>query len=108
MVGAERMSIKHFLSQNKRLYDCTKNIYLKWNFKRNERIAEGGIDAVRRELTKKFEKWLHYPPYFENPQSFNEKLNWLKLYYYDENIKFSHKRNNFNNNYRNIKNTINK
>lgn len=80
------MSIKHFLSQNKRLYDRARNIYLKWNFKRNEMIAEGGADAVRNELTKKFEKWLHYTPDFENPQSFNEKMNWLKLYYYDENI----------------------
>ncbi len=42
------------------------------------------IPVKRGILEDRFFKMVGYFPNFDNPQSFNEKLNWLKLYYHDE------------------------
>ncbi|KLI36921.1 glycosyl transferase, partial [Brachyspira hyodysenteriae] len=41
------------------------------------------IDFRKEIIRKKFLEYVGYEPNLDNPQTFNEKLQWLKLYYHD-------------------------
>ncbi|MFZ2038562.1 MAG: ATP-grasp fold amidoligase family protein [Minisyncoccia bacterium] len=41
------------------------------------------LEKIKTTLYEQFHEYVGYRPNFENPQSFNEKIQWLKLYYHD-------------------------
>ena len=44
---------------------------------------EENIDFRKEIIRKKFIEYVGYEPNLDNPKTFNEKLQWLKLYYHD-------------------------
>lgn len=78
------MNIKKILHKYPRLYERIHNEYYKFSIRRNERlIKKGGCEAARKLVTKSFIDFLGYVPNFDEPKTFNEKINWLKLYWYN-------------------------
>lgn len=68
------MNLKKFLKTNK----LTKNLYLRLALlRRHRRINKSLKDTIISD----FKKWVGYDINLTNPQTFNEKLQWLKLNY---------------------------
>ncbi|MCZ9920813.1 ATP-grasp fold amidoligase family protein [Brachyspira hyodysenteriae] len=47
---------------------------------------EKNLEFIKNKLRKYFIEGIGYEPNFDEPKTFNEKLNWLKLYYHDSRI----------------------
>lgn len=67
---------------NKIKFHLSQNIYFHkiYNFYKNYRFHQN----KEKYIEKHFQKRSNYKLNLHNPQTFNEKLQWLKLYWYDE------------------------
>lgn len=78
------MIIKKLLHKNEKVYEWLHNQYYKICIRKNEKlIKKGKADAAKELITKSFIDLVGYTPDLENPQTFNEKINWLKLYWFN-------------------------
>ena len=74
--------IKKILAKNDWLYKKIVEIKYFYDYISNKRLVL--IKSPEALVNKLYKKYLHKTLNLDNPQTFNEKLQWLKLYWYDE------------------------
>ena len=78
------MKVKEILHKNQKIYDWLHNEYYKICIRKNERLVrKGKTQAAKMLITKSFKDLVGYTPDLDNPKTFNEKINWMKLYWYN-------------------------
>lgn len=81
------MSIKNIIRKTGPIY----NRLVALNYGRvismhRKAFEKEGLEGVKKVITASMNELVGYSPNFDNPTTFNDKIQWLKLYWYDERL----------------------